>query len=168
MIDLSPIKKYIIEPDSFMINFVQHEIKHVGLYSFLEYSFRNLDCSRIMKDGLRPMQTIGYPYIHIITEIIFTIENYIEKDKQDYYFEKLLDLHNKNLEYEKINPPIRYKSKRDKINNKDNNSNIKVKSKKQKDVNNSDKPKKQTAAEKKLAAKVAKINALSFKIKPQN
>ena len=29
-------------------------------------------------------------------------------------------------------------------------------------------PKKQTVAEKKLAARVAKINALSFKIKPQN
>lgn len=167
MIDLSPIKKYIIEPDSFMINFVQHEIKHVGLNSFLEYSFRNLDCSRIMKNGFRPMQTIGYPYIHIISEIIFTIKNYIEKDKQDYYFEKLIILHNKNLEYEKINPPVLYGGKKYEIDNKDNNKS-KTKSKKQKDVNNSDKPKKQTSAEKKLATKVAKINALSFKIKPQN
>lgn len=167
MIDLSPIKKYIIEPDSFMINFVQHEIKHVGLNSFLEYSFRNLDCSRIMKNGFRPMQTIGYPYIHIISEIIFTVKNYIEKDKQDYYFEKLIILHNKNLEYEKINPPVLYGGKKYEIDNKDNNKS-KTKSKKQKDVNNSDKPKKQTSAEKKLTTKVAKINALSFKIKPQN
>ena len=156
MIDLSPIKKYIIEPDSFMINFVQHEIKHVGLNCFLEYSFRNLDCSRIMKNGFRPMQTVGYPYIHIITEIIFTVKNYIEKDKQDYYFEKLVILHNKNLEYEKINPPVLYGGKKYEIDNKDNSNKSKAKSKKQ------------TVAEKKLAARVAKINALSFKIKPQN
>ena len=35
MIDLSPIKKYIDEPDSFMTNFVPHEIQSVGLDSFL-------------------------------------------------------------------------------------------------------------------------------------
>ena len=172
MIDLSPIKKYIDEPDSFMINFVPHEIQSVGLDSFLEYNFRSLDCTRVCKDGLRPMQTIGHPYRHIITQIIFIIKNYIEEDKQDKYLERLLKQHKDNLEYEQTNSPIWYGTEKDRrkyekqYENKDS-TKSKVKRTKQQDIDFSDMPKKQTAAEKKLAARVAKINALSFKIKPQ-
>lgn len=173
MIDLSPIQKYIDEPDSFMISFVPYEIKRVGLDSFLNYIFNDLDCTRVTKEGLRLMQTIGYPYRDTITKIIFTIENYVEENKQDEYFEKLLKCHSDNLEYEKINPPIWYGTKEDRIKYEkqyggSDSSKPKRKRAKQQDINFPDMPKKQTAAEKKLAAKVAKINALSFKIKPQN
>ena len=173
MIDLSPIKKYIDESDSFMINFVPHEIQSVGLDSFLEYNFRNLDCTRVCKDGLRPMQTIGHPYRHIITQIIFIIKNYVEEDKQDEYYEKLLKQHRDNLEYEQVNPPIWYGTEKDrrkyeKQYGSSDSSKPKRKRAKQQDIDFPDMPKKQTVAEKKLAARVAKINALSFKIKPQN
>lgn len=173
MIDLSPIQKYIDEPDSFMISFVPHEIQSIGLDSFLEYNFNSLDCTRVYKDGLRPMQTIGYPYRHTITETVFTIKNYVEEDKQDEYFERLLKRHNDNLEYEQTNPPIWYGTEKDrrkyeKQYNGSNSSKSKRKRAKQQDIDFSDMPKKQTVAEKKLAARVAKINALSFKIKPQN
>lgn len=173
MIDLSSIQKYIDEPDSFMISFILHEIKNVGFYSFLEHNFHSLDCTRICKDGLRPMQTIGYPYRHTITKIVFTIKNYVEEDKQDEYFERLLKLHNDNLEYEQTNPPIWYGTEKDrrkyeKQYSNSNSSKPKRKRAKQHDIDFPDMPKKQTAAEKKLAARVAKINALSFKIKPQN
>ena len=173
MIDLSPIKKYIDEPDSFMTNFVPYEIQRVGLDSFLEYNFYSLDCTRVYKNGLRPMQTIGYPYRHTITETVFTIKNYVEENKQDEYFERLLKRHNDNLEYEKINPPIWYGTEKDRRKYEkqyEGNYSSKPKRKrtKQQDVDFSDIPKKQTSAEKKLAARVAKINALNFKIKPQN
>lgn len=173
MIDLSPIQKYIDEPDSFMISFVPYEIQRVGLEKFLEYNFNNLDCTRICKDGLRPMQTIGYPYRKLITEIVFTIKNYVEEDKQNEYFERLLKRHSDNLEYEQTNPPIWYGTEKDRrkyekqYGNNDS-SKSKRKRAKQQDIDFPDMPKKQTAAEKKLAARVAKINALSFKIKPQN
>ena len=78
MIDLSPIKAYIDEPDSFMLDFVPHEIESVGLEKFLEYNFNILDCTRVTKNGLRPMQTIGCPYRRTITETILIIKNYIE------------------------------------------------------------------------------------------
>ena len=173
MIDLSPIQKYIDEPDSFMTSFVPHEIQSIGLDSFLEYNFHSLDCTRVCKDGLRPMQTIGYPYRHIITETVFTIKNYVEEDKQDEYFEKLLKRHSDNLEYEQTNPPIWYGTEKDRRKYEkqyigSDSSKPKRKRAKQQDINFSDMPKKQTVAEKKLAARVAKINALSFKIKPQN
>ena len=173
MIDLSPIQKYIDEPDSFMTSFVPHEIQSVGLDSFLEYNFHSLDCTRVCKDGLRPMQTIGYPYRHTITETVFTIKNYVEEDKQDEYFERLLKRHSDNLEYEQTNPPIWYGTEKDrrkyeKQYSGNDSSKSKRKRAKQQDIDFSDMPKKQTVAEKKLAARVAKINALSFKIKPQN
>ena len=173
MIDLSPIQKYIDEPDSFMTSFVSYEIKSVGLDSFLEYNFHSLDCTRVCKDGLRPMQTIGYPYRHTITETVFTIKNYVEEDKQDEYFERLLKRHSDNLEYEQTNPPIWYGTEKDRRKYEkqyggNDSSKPKRKRTKQQDVDFSDMPKKQTVAEKKLAARVAKINALSFKIKPQN
>ena len=173
MIDLSPIQKYIDEPDSFMTSFVPHEIQSVGLDSFLEYNFHSLDCTRVCKDGLRPMQTIGYPYRHTITETVFTIKNYVKEDKQDEYFERLLKRHSDNLEYEQTNPPIWYGTEKDhrkyeKQYSGSDSSKPKRKRTKQQDINFSDIPKKQTIAEKKLAARVAKINALSFKIKPQN
>ena len=173
MIDLSPIQKYIDEPDSFMTSFVLHEIQSVGLDSFLEYNFHSLDCTRVCKDGLRPMQTIGYPYRHTITKIVFAIKNYVEEDKQDEYFERLLKRHSDNLEYEQTNPPIWYGTKKDrrkyeKQYDRSDSSKLKRKRAKQQDIDFPDMPKKQTVAEKKLAARVAKINALSFKIKPQN
>lgn len=173
MIDLSPIQKYIDEPDSFMTSFVPHEIQSVGLDSFLEYNFHSLDCTRIYKDGLRPMQTIGYPYRHTITETVFTIKNYVEEDKQDEYFERLLKRHSDNLEYEQTNLPIWYGTEKDrrkyeKQYDRRDSSKSKRKRAKQQDIDFSDMPKKQTVAEKKLAARIAKINALSFKIKPQN
>ena len=172
MIDLSPIKKYIDEPDSFMIDFVPHEIQSVGLDSFLEYNFRNLDCTRVCKDGLRPMQTIGHPYRHIITQIIFIIKNYVEEDKQAECLERLLKQHRDNLEYEQVNPPIWYGSEKDhrkyekQYENKDS-TKSKIKHTNQQNIDFSDTSKRQTAAEKKLAAKVIKLNSLSFKIKPQ-
>ena len=173
MIDLSPIQIYTDELDSFMISFVPYEIQRVGLEKFLEYNFNNLDCTRICKDGLRPMQTIGYPYRKLITEIVFTIKNYVEENKQNEYFERLLKRHSDNLEYEQINPPIWYGTEKDRRKYEKqycNNDSSKPKRKraKQQDIDFPDMPKKQTAAEKKLAARVAKINALSFKIKPQN
>ena len=173
MINLSPIQKYIDEPDSFMTRFVPHEIQSVGLDSFLEYNFRSLDCTRVYKNGLRPMQTIGHPYRRTITETIFTIKNYVEENKQDEYFERLLKRHSDNLEYEQTNPPIWYGTEKDRRKYEkqyggNNSSKPKRKRVKQQDVDFPDIPKKQTAAEKKLAARVAKINALSFKIKPKN
>ena len=173
MIDLSPIQKYIDEPDSFMTSFILHEIKSVGLDLFLEHNFHILDCTRVYKDGLRPMQTIGYPYRHTITETVFAIKNYVEEDKQDEYFERLLKRHNDNLEYEQTNPPIWYGTEKDRRKYEkqycgSDSSKPKRKCAKQQDIDSSDIPKKQTVAEKKLAARVAKINALSFKIKPQN
>ena len=94
-------------------------------------------------------------------DTLLLLYNYIEKDKQDEYLTNLLELHNKNVEYEQLNPPIWYGG--DKAKRKFEKEH-KVKAPREKKP----KAKGPSAAERKLAAKVAKINALSFKIKPQN
>lgn len=166
MIDLSPIRQYLIKPDAFMLEFIPHEIKSVGLNSFLEYSLKSLDCTRIWSNNMRPMQTIGYTYMREITQFIYTVKTYVDNSEQDDWFNKLLKQHNINVEYEKTNPPIWYgdKKSKDKFNkNVKNKTKVKCSNAKQTDTSN-----KLSVAEKKLAAKVAKLNALSIKIKPIN
>lgn len=163
MIDLSVIQQYIEKPDTFMLEFVPHEIKSVGLNHFLEYSLKLLDCTRIWKNGMRPMQTIYYPYTNEITQFVYTVKTYVEESEQDDWFNKLLKRHNDNIEYEKINPPIQYSN--NKIKNK---TKTKQHKRKQTELDFPDIPKKVSAVERKLAAKVAKINSLSIKIKPIN
>lgn len=162
MIDLRSIQQYIRKPDAFTIEFIPHEIESVGLNCFLEYSLKTLDCTRVWDNGMRPMQTIGYPYIHEISQFIYTVITYVEKSEQDDWFNRLLKQHNINVEYEKTNPPKWYDKKaKDKFDKTVKNK-TKVKHKQ------TDTSKKLSAAEKKLAAKVAKLNSLSINIKPVN
>lgn len=165
MIDLTAIKKYITDLDRFAIQFIKNEIKTVGLIQFLEYNFNSLDCTKLLKSGFRAMQTIGYPYMYKLTETVYTIDNYIEDNDKDDWYIRLLKLHEANIEYEKLNPPIwyggdKYKNKFEKYTKTNKSKN----NKQNKNINSNTK-KKITAAEKKLAVKAAKLNNLTFKIK---
>lgn len=172
MIDISAIDKYLDEPDSFMKNFVPHEISNVGLFNVIEYDFNKLDVSRTSANGIRPMQTIAYPYRRTITELVYIINNYVSIDERDAIFTRLLELHDKNIEYEKVNPPVWYGTEKERRKYEQTyekkSSSPKPKRAKQQKIEFAEEHKEPTAAEKKLAARVAKINALSFKIKPQN
>lgn len=157
MIDLSPLKDYLITLDDSIIKFATNEIANIGLEKYMEYNFNQLDCTRVWKNGMRPMQTIDYTYSYILTEFIYLVGICRDIEEQDKWLIKLLKRHTDNLEYEKVNPPIVYKSKKNKtkIKEKDN-----IKEEKSKSFN------KISNAERKIAAKVAKINMLSIKIKP--
>lgn len=159
MVDLTVLNDYVIELDKHKIEFVANEIETIGLSIFLEYDFKLLDCSRVGKSGNRLMQTIGYTYRYIISETIHIIDNYVEDNEKDDYKIRLLQIHNSNIEYEKTNPPVWYGGEKAKRKfEKD----YKTKSKRERKT----KEKGPSVSEKKLAARVAKINALSFKIKP--
>lgn len=171
MIDLTPIKAYYEEPSTFTVNFVRNQLTNKGLESLIEYDFRSIDCTRVSDNGLRMMQTIGSPYVENITELVHIISTYIEDDKQDEYYSRLLDIHNRNLEYEKENPPVWYggdKAKRQYEKEHSDKSTTKQRKPKQQRIDFQDESKKPTAAERKLAAKVAKISKLNFNIKPIN
>ena len=110
------LKGYYEEISEFTKDFVSNEIAHIGKDAYFEYTFRQIDCTRVTKEGMRLMQTIGVDYRSNITELLYAIENY-GNDKSELY-EKLINIHNKNIEYEKINPPIVYDNKKGKIKTK--------------------------------------------------
>ena len=73
----------------------------------------DLDCTRVYKDGSRPIQTINYGYKRDIAGFIYIYNKFCEEYpecKVDYYA-KLVARHEENLSFEKDNPPIYYKGK---------------------------------------------------------
>lgn len=110
------LKGYYEEASDFTKDFINNEIAYIGKDAYFEYAFRQIDCTRITKDGMRLMQTIGVDYRSNITELLYAIEVY--GDNKPELYEKLIDIHNKNIEYEKINPPIIYDTKKSKIKTK--------------------------------------------------
>lgn len=151
------LSKYIEEPDNFMINYIPHEIKRLGLENFLNISIKSLDASKVCPDGLRPIQTISYIYVRAITEIVYTIITYVDENDRDTWFNNLLTQHEANLEFEKTTPPIDYDADKPKAKSKS--GTTKQSSPRRRE---NDKP---TAAEIKLANKAAKLNLLKFNIK---
>lgn len=158
MVDLTPIEKYIEKPDAFMIDYIPHEIKRLGLDKFLHISIAALDASKVWNDGLRPIQTISYIYVRAITEIVYTINNYVENEAdKDIWFKNLITQHEANIQYEKEHPPVDYEEKISKKRIKTKNVGERKTPRKGKD--------KPTVAQMKLTAKIGKINALNIKLK---
>lgn len=126
---MKEIKKYIITLDKYAIDNLKKDIDKKGPNDVFKDIIKELDCTKVYDCG-RPMQTINYRY-YILMSQAFYILNYIVgteyKPGNDYdidnLFQLLLDTHNKNIEYEKLNPPIKYdkeeiKEKRKKKNKK--------------------------------------------------
>ncbi len=169
MVDISSLDNYIDKSDTDILRFADNEVKSVGLDCYLDYQFRRLNCANVYPNGLRAIQTIDYPYRVNITETIYILQHYVEEYKRDEYLIKLLRLHEANLEHERLNPPVVYKQKVTKNKTKTKTDDIiedKSKRTKNKSTTSKEKVPKQTAAERKLAAKVAKLNNLSLVIKP--
>lgn len=150
MYSIEALKKYIITPSDFYIKLATHDIDKNGFNHFFAFILECLDCSVVWDNGMRPHQTINSGYKNDISIVTMMLEKYIEDDveKQEYY-QLIIDLHNKNLEYEKINPPIVYSKDK---------KTAKRKSTKAKDTN------KETPLKEKLVS--SKLNKLTLNIKP--
>lgn len=160
MIDIKPLKKYLEPVDSFLKDIVAQHIERNGINRFFDYMFTTIDCSRYSSDGMRLNQTVGNVYKNDITQLVYAIETYVSNEEKDSYYEKLLTIHNANLEFEILNPPIIYEEKQKRK------TTIKRKLKQQ-ELDIPGAPKRQTAAERKLAAKAIKLSALSLSLKPK-
>lgn len=160
MIDLSIFEKYHTNLDKDDLNIIHNDVINKSPEEFIEKQFIYLDCSRIYKDGSRAMQTIGYPYKRELMRILYVISNYeFTEEERDNYCLRLIELHNKNIEYEKLNPPIEYASKTKKVTKKQN-------AKQPSLFPETQTANKETAVRRKLKAKTIKLNALKFNIKP--
>lgn len=104
------IGKYIVEPDKFTINFVDSDVEKQGLTKFLNYAFKELDCTTINKDGHRHMQTNGYRYKSVMTQIYYALNqyggNFINQLTNTWIM-----IHKTNIKFEEEHPPVVYATK---------------------------------------------------------
>ena len=160
MIDLSSINKYMIELDDIALRMVESDIKENGS---LEAAFRKqlfyLDSSRVYSNGMRPMQTIGYPYRREMSAAIYIAEQ-MEETLKEQFLIALIELHQHNIEYEKINPPIWYDGEKGK---KKFEEGLKRLPRRR---NGDSKPKKETSIERKIKEKKIKLSLLTVNFKP--
>lgn len=147
MIDLSILDNYLLELDFFSRTFLEQRVRKYGVDSVLKVQFECLDCTKKTSNGATVQQTNSYAYRNELSQTLEIINNYIE-DKEP-LLEKVIDIHNRNLQWEVDNPPTPAKYKRVKGERKS-------------------REKKETAAERKLKAQAAKIGKLSLKLKPVN
>lgn len=164
MVDLTPIKPWIDNEE------LQHSqqaiavIRRIGFEQWIKDQIEIFcNCTKTFKDGSRVTQTNDLRYNIELTTTVQIIDIFGE-DKKDYYYQELLKQHAANLEYEAIHgfdydPHSPIKNKKS----------TKRKTKpKQTSMIIEDKPKKETAAERKLKAHAMKLNALIFKPKSVN
>ena len=113
-------EQYYTELDDVDRAMIDRRVEEKGIEEYLNQQLVYLDCSRIIQ-GMRMMQTIGYPYKKEISSYIYalnncvnfmTVENSdIDNFNKEEWTNKLIERHNANIEYEKENPPIWYDGK---------------------------------------------------------
>ena len=156
MIDISSLNNYMIQLDSFSLGIVQNNIQEAGS---LEAAFNKqlfyLDCTRVYSNGSRAMQTIGYPYRRELSAAIYIAEQMEEALKEQCLL-KLIELHQRNIEYEKLNPPVWYDGEKGK--------------KKFESIQNKHPRRKESsstsAKKEKIKASALRLNLLKINIKP--
>ena len=104
-------KKYHTDLDDADRAMIDRRVEEKGIEEYLNQQLVYLDCSRILQ-GMRMMQTIGYPYKREITSYLYACNGLVEDpDYEQKWIDKLIERHNANVEYEKENPPIWYDGK---------------------------------------------------------
>lgn len=152
---IKELKPYIVKLDEDFNKILIDNISNYGAETYFDMLLNYLDCTKIV-NGLRLHQTIGVTYKLDITRAYIVATEYLKEDSNK-YISLLLDVHNKNLEFEKDNPPIIYKSK-------------KVKEKKEQKEKKEKKEKlkltKEDKAKISLATKAKTFSTLKFTFKP--
>ena len=105
------IKTYHTELDDSDKYMIDARVAEKGIEGYLNQQLVYLDCSRIIQ-GMRMMQTIGYPYEREISSYIYAVNGLAEDpEREQIWINKLIERHQANLEYEKENPPVWYDGK---------------------------------------------------------
>ena len=106
-------KEYHTDLDAIDKSMIDKNVAEKGIGNYLSQQLIYLDCSRVLQ-GMRMMQTIGYPYQREVSSYLYAVE--MHAVHKHIWEEKLLERHQANLEYEKENPPVWYDGKPKKSN----------------------------------------------------
>ena len=121
--EYTELRNYITTLDDADHKMIDQRVAEKGIEGYLNQQLVYLDCSRIIQ-GMRMMQTIGYPYKREISSYVYAIDNWnstitcpenYEGNPDEYWIDKLIKRHIANLEYEKENPPVWYDGKSKKV-----------------------------------------------------
>ena len=105
------VKKYHTDLDDADRAMIDRRVEEKGIEEYLTQQLVYLDCSRVLQ-GMRMMQTIGYPYKREICSYVYAVSGLAEDpEREQIWIDKLIERHQANIEYEKENPPIWYDGK---------------------------------------------------------
>ena len=165
--ELNEFEQYTTTLDKTDRSMIDSRVAEKGIEAYLTQQLVYLDCSRVI-NGMRMMQTIGYPYQREISSYLYALSGLADDPEyEELWYQKLRNRHAENLKYEEINPPIWYGGK-------------KAKDKWDKD-HKSDKPARrkkvkegtipgmgvEISANERLKRLVAQVGPLKFTIKPK-
>lgn len=110
--EITELRDYITTLDNSDHKMIDQRVAEIGIERYLTQQLVYLDCSRILQ-GMRMMQTIGYPYQREISSYLYALSGLAEDPEyEQVWLNKLLERHQANLEYEKENPPVWYGGKK--------------------------------------------------------
>lgn len=158
-VDINILKPYVIKLNDFFLRLIDNDLREIGYEEALNKQYKYIDCTRISTNtpNMRLIQTIDHTYKLEISKTLEIISKIDYEDAQENALIKLLEIHHKNIEFEKENPPIVYKKRKDK------NSTRKIKEPK---IKFGDESEKLTPLQKRVAKKVAQFKTLNINIKP--
>lgn len=164
MVNIDILNPYLLELKDEDFSLVRERYNRLGKEKAFEKHLQFMNCTRYFTNSnLRIIQTIGYPYKKEITDIIWFVNNFIEEQDKDYYFNKILEQHNENVKFEIDNPPIWYDGKEKRSKSQNSKSTKRTNNNKQNVIKDT----KETLTEKRLKQKVVKLNMLNVKLKPR-
>ena len=158
------LKPYETTLDDMDKKHIDRQVAEKGIEAFLDRQLVYLDCSRVV-NGMRMMQTIGFPYQRDVTIFFYALEK-CTPDARDFYEEKIRKLHQANLAYEEVNPPVWYGGKKAKDKwDKEHNQNKVPRKRKSKEQTLKGFGKEASASQT-LKQKLAGCTGLKFTLKP--
>ena len=110
------IKGYEEKLDDRDIRYINYVIDKSTMADAIESYIKDLDCTIIYPDGSRPRQTINYGYRitlssieYILDKLYLVLEHHPEKaqsyiDYRNSIIKRIIDIHEKNLNFERRNP----------------------------------------------------------------
>ena len=112
------IKGYEEKLDDMYIRYINHLINKSNAHGAIEYFIKDLDCTTIYDDGSRPRQTINYGYRiaissieYILDQLYLVLEEHPEKAQDYIIIKKVINIHEKNIDFERRNPVLYYTKK---------------------------------------------------------
>lgn len=161
MIAINIPKKYIWTIDDQLKTIVVNTIRKSGIDEFIKNGLNYIDCTRV-KNNMRLMQTIGFPYTYELGRLLFGLEyafnnGLLSGEEYTAIIKGIEVKHKANLKFEEENPPLIYDKKK-----KVKNTRASKKKAKEATLEGFEKPKKISAAESKKLNKEQILKNLKF------